>query len=264
MAKVTQHPHGSFCWPELTSNNWQAAKPFYCELLNWGFDDQPIGDDMYYTMLQVAGDDVAAMYQMEASLVEKNVPSHWLSYISVSDVDALVPKITELGGQVLHGPHEVGDAGRMVMLADPTGATCALWQGKSHPGAKRIQEPGTLYWTELATRDIQASESFYTALLGWSIQKQDMGEFEYTLFTVNDQPVAGMLQMTEEWPESVPPHWMVYFAVEDCEAKAKQATLLGGEICVPPTQVPNVGTFSVLTDPSGAVFSIIKGTEMES
>ena len=63
--------------------------------------------------------------------------------------------------------------------------------------------------------------------------------------------------MTEEWGE-LPSHWMTYFSVDDCDARAHKANQLGGKVCVPPTDIPPVGRFSVVTDPQGAVFSIIK------
>jgi predicted enzyme related to lactoylglutathione lyase len=66
-----------------------------------------------------------------------------------------------------------------------------------------------------------------------------------------------MLQMTAEWGD-VPPHWMVYISVEDCDAAAKKVAELGGQVCVPPTDLPEVGRFAVINDPTGATFSIIK------
>ena len=56
----------------------------------------------------------------------------------------------------------------------------------------------------------------------------------------------------------VPPHWMVYFAVGDCEASSKRAKELGGKVVVPPTDIPKAGRFSILSDPAGATFAIIK------
>jgi predicted enzyme related to lactoylglutathione lyase len=58
-------------------------------------------------------------------------------------------------------------------------------------------------------------------------------------------------------PADLPPLWMVYFAVEDCDATAQTAAQLGGEVAVAPAN--NVqGRFAVLNDPQGAVFSIIQ------
>ena len=66
-----------------------------------------------------------------------------------------------------------------------------------------------------------------------------------------------MLEMTEEW-EGIPPHRMIYFAVADCDAMSEKAASLGGQVCVPPTDIPNIGRFAVITDPQGAVFSIMQ------
>jgi predicted enzyme related to lactoylglutathione lyase len=57
--------------------------------------------------------------------------------------------------------------------------------------------------------------------------------------------------------EGVPNHWHVYFAVDDADATAAKATELGGSVMVAPFDSP-VGRMAVLTDPQGAVFSIIK------
>ena len=81
---------------------------------------------------------------------------------------------------------------------------------------------------------------------------------DYTLFLVDGQPIAGMLEMTNEWPEDIPSHWMIYFAVESCDTAVNKAASLGGQVCVPATDIPEVGRFSVICDPQGAVFSVIE------
>jgi predicted enzyme related to lactoylglutathione lyase len=58
--------------------------------------------------------------------VPEQVPSHWMSYITVDDVDALLGKVTELGGQVLFGPMDIPKVGRFVTIMDPTGAAVSL------------------------------------------------------------------------------------------------------------------------------------------
>jgi predicted enzyme related to lactoylglutathione lyase len=59
-----------------------------------------------------------------------------------------------------------------------------------------------------------------------------------------------------EW-QGVPPHWAIYVSVADCDERAARASELGGKLCVPPTDIPNVGRFSVVSDPQGAMFNII-------
>ncbi len=251
------HPHGVFCWSELCTHNWAEGKRFYTELFNWDSDDQPIGNDLYYTMLQKQGDDIAAMYQMPDDQKSSGIPSHWLAYIAVEDIDSVAEKAKQLGAEVIAGPHDVMGAGRMVLLNEPGGALFALWQGKQHKGCQRLGELNTPYWHELASRDSAKSGDFYCQLLGWESEIKPMEGMDYTLFKVAGEPVAGMIQMTQEWPEDIPAHWMIYLAVADCDESASKAQQLGGEVCVPPTDVPEVGRFSVITDPQGAVFSIM-------
>ncbi|WP_404342273.1 VOC family protein [Pseudoalteromonas mariniglutinosa] len=259
-AVIAAYPHGYFCWAELCSNDWRAGKAFYTQLFDWQNDDQPIGDDMYYTMLQKQGDDVAAMYQMPSEQQQAGVSSHWLLYIAVTDVDSLATKAKQLGADIIAGPHNVMDAGRMLLLQEPGGAMFALWQANQHPGTQRVSEFSTPYWHELVSKNSQQSRDFYCQLLGWQYEIKAMQGMDYTLFTVDHQPVAGMLEMTDEWPSEIPAHWMLYFAVQDCEQMAEKAQQLGGEICVAATDIADVGRFSVITDPQGAVFSVIRST----
>jgi predicted enzyme related to lactoylglutathione lyase len=83
-----------------------------------------------------------------------------------------------------------------------------------------------------------------------------MSGVEYTEWHIATQAVGGMMHMTEEWGE-MPAHWMLYFAVEDCDEIASRASTLGAKVCVPPTDIANVGRFAVLNDPQGGVFSVI-------
>jgi len=73
-----------------------------------------------------------------------------------------------------------------------------------------------------------------------------------------------MLEMTKEWPADIPAHWMIYFAVENCDTAIKKVVELGGQVCVPATDVPDVGRFSVICDPQGAVFSVIQPDMLSS
>ena len=255
---MDNYPQGIFCWSELCTHNWKEGKAFYTSLFDWGYDDQPIGDGIFYTMLQKEGDDIAAMYEMQKEQIQEGVPSSWLTYIAVDDVDHCAIKAKELGAKIIAGPHNVMDAGRMLMFTDPGGATVALWQGKDHKGCKRLSELSTPYWHELATRNSKVSNEFYCALLGWKSEVKPMDNMEYTLFLVDGKPIAGMMEMSSEWPDDVPPHWMIYFAVDDCDSALNKAKKLGAQVCVPSTTVPDVGRFGVLCDPQGAVFSVIQ------
>ena len=128
--------------------------------------------------------------------------------------------------------------------------------------AESTQAPpaaGTFCWNKLMTRDVGAAKTFYTKLLGWSAEEMDMGEMGmYTIFKNGEQQAAGLMAMPSDCGEDVPPHWMSYIAVNDVDASTARAEQLGGKICVPPTDIPNVGRFSVITDPTGATISLFK------
>lgn len=127
---MDNYPQGIFCWSELCTHNWKEGKAFYTSLFNWDCDDQPIGDGIFYTMLQKEGDDIAAMYEMPKEQIQEGVPSSWLTYIAVDDVDHCAIKAKELGAKIIAGPHNVMDAGRMLMFTDPGGSNRCIMARK--------------------------------------------------------------------------------------------------------------------------------------
>lgn len=251
--KVQQYQQGQPCWIELATHDWAAGKAFYQALFGWGADDMPMPEG-HYTMLQIDGDDIAAMYPMPAEM--EALPTHWTIYFAVDDVDATSKAVTQAGGEIIAGPHSVGDAGRMALCTDPEGCRFALWQGQDHIGIKRSQESNTLCWVELACRDTAAAKQFYSQVLGYQTKLNDVADFEYTEWYADEQAIGGMMAMTAEWGDTLA-HWMSYFAVDDCDVSVTKAQTLGATVCVPATDIPNVGRFSVLNDPQGGVFSII-------
>lgn len=120
-----------------------------------------------------------------------------------------------------------------------------------------MPQNGTFCWNELATKDLGAAKKFYTELLGWQLQESTTAGMAYNEIVVGNAHIGGMYQMMPEQGDA-PSHWMAYVAVDDVDAKAKQAAELGGKVCVPPTDIPNVGRFCVINDPTGATFSLVK------
>jgi hypothetical protein len=255
---VTQaHAPGSFCWAEVGTSDSQDAKRFYTGLFGWSFQEQPIGENEFYTLFEVGGKQVAALYQLTPQQRSEGVPPHWLSYVATESADRSVARARELGATVLAEPFDVFDFGRMGVIQDPTGAAVGLWEPRSHTGFGLVGEPNSHCWNELCTADAPRAERFYTGLFGWESRKQPMGDFVYTYFSQGARNRGGMMQIAPEWGP-MPPNWMVYFAVDDCDAKAALAETLGGRILMPPTDVPEIGRFATLQDPQGAAFSIIK------
>ena len=246
---------GTFCWPELTTSDQKAAVAFYRAIFGWDVLDSPMGTDGVYSMFKLRGQEVAAACSLRPEQRQQGMPPHWGSYIAVANADESVARAKSLGATVLAPAFDVMDAGRMAVLQDPTGAIFMVWQGKKHPGAKILNEPGALGWTELMTRDAKKAGAFYTALFGWTA-KANKAMPNYTEFSVQGVAQGGMMEMDATMGD-VPPNWLPYFRVADADKTAARAKELGAAIMMGPRDIEHVGRFAVIRDPQGAVFAII-------
>ena len=165
-------------------------------------------------------------------------------------------RITESGGTVFMGPMEVMNAGRLLVAGDPMGSIFGCWQPGDHLGCYVVNEPGTLCWTELATRDTKTAKAFYPAVFGHGLNDMSGDDYDYTSLLVHGGDVAGILAMDEHWPDDVPSHWSTYFGVRDTDAAVAAALELGGQVVQPPFDSA-YGRIAVLRDSVGATFSVI-------
>jgi predicted enzyme related to lactoylglutathione lyase len=125
----------------------------------------------------------------------------------------------------------------------------------------KVPANGAFCWNELATTDLESAQNFYKTLLGWEIKESKAtgeceGSMVYNEIVVGGQHVGGIYKMGPEFGQA-PSHWVAYVAVDDVDAKARQVWELGGKVCVPPTDIPNVGRFCVINDPTGATIALI-------
>jgi predicted enzyme related to lactoylglutathione lyase len=254
MVEKTKYEPGTFCWVELATKDSAAAKRFYTSLFGWEVDDMPIPDGGTYTMLKKNGKQVGALYQLGPQ--QQGVPPHWNSYVSVASADASAAKAKSLGATVMVEPFDVLDAGRMAVVSDPAGAVVSLWEPRRHIGAQLVNEPGSSCWNELYTTDPRKAADFYSGLFGWTKDARHMDFGEYVIFKDGDAQIGGMMQIPTGW--AAPPHWHVYFAVDDCDRAVEKATGLGAKVMVPSTDIENVGRFAMLTDPEGSGFAVIR------
>src|SRR5436305_49235 len=134
MGERTGYAPGAFSWVDLGTSDGDGAKVFYGGLLGWEFEDMPVPDSPPYSMATIGGRRVAAVYAKR----DEQLPSAWLSYVTVEDADATAARAAELGGTVMSEPFEVLQAGRMAVLQDPAGAVFAIWQARATIGAELV------------------------------------------------------------------------------------------------------------------------------
>lgn len=250
--------HGMFGWTDLMSSDPEDARAFYHELFGWRAQGPPEHPGEGYTLFFQGEDLVAGMAAMPPEMRESGAPSVWISYIVVDGVDEVVERVPSLGGRVLRAAMDVGESGRMALIADPSGGQVALWQAGTHAGATLFNEPHAMAWNELQTRDTRAACNFFTELLGWSWDHmENPGVGTYHVCKVGDRPNGGVMTMPPNVPDQVPPYWTVYFAVEDVDAMTERARELGGKVWVEPMDI-EVGRFSVVADRQGGGFTLFQ------
>jgi len=119
------------------------------------------------------------------------------------------------------------------------------------------QAHGTFCWNELMTRDVDSAKKFYSELVGWSMDDSSMPGMDYTLMKVGDKPAGGMMAMPKEVPAEYPSHWVAYITVDDVDAAAKKVLELGGKLLHDIMDIPEVGRFVTIQDPTGAAVALI-------
>ena len=261
MSTTTAYAPGTFCWPELVTTDQDGARSFYTKLFGWASKESPMGEGETYTILLKEDRAVGALCRKRP---EEPVPN-WHAYVSVADAKQSVEKAKQLGGTVMMEPFDVMDLGIMAPVMDPTGAVVFLWQAKSMRGVDVMDEPGSLVWTELMTRDVSKAKAFYTGLFGWSTREMGADMGNYVVFQRGSEDrkgAGGMMGMPQQAPADAPSFWLPYFSVHDCDATSAKAQSLGAKLKMPPTDIPTVGRFSVIEDPQGATFCILKTLPM--
>ena len=249
---MTVSTSGSPSWVDLGTADLEDAKRFYTRLFGWTADTS--GDDYGgYTTFLLNGLPVAGA----GPLLGEGQPTAWSTYFATDDAFAVADRVEMAGGKVLVAPFDVMDQGRLAAFLDPAGAPFSVWEPGTMRGAELFDVPGSLTWNELNTRDIEGSKAFYRSVLGWSWRDSSMGGLPYVVWENHGTTICGMQPMLgDEWPIDMPPHWMIYFAVHDCDISATDAHALGGRVLQPPTNIP-IGRYAVLEDAQGGIFSIL-------
>ena len=126
-----------------------------------------------------------------------------------------------------------------------------------------LHTKGRFVWSDLMTRDVERARAFYTELMGWTVQEMDMGPMGKYPMLLNGGEGLGGIELLKGVPDSVPAHWGHYVSVEDVDAACKIAAENGGQVVVPPFDIPNVGRTAFVVDPGGAKISPFRSSQGE-
>ncbi|MBE2317849.1 VOC family protein [Solirubrobacter sp. CPCC 204708] len=249
MGDRTSYAPGTVSWAELVTSDAEAAKGFYTDLFGWTYDDRPVGEDMVYSMAQLEGKSVAALYRADEH-------PHWNCYVTVESVEDTCARVADLGGSVIGDPFDVMTAGRSAVISDPSGAVFFLWEPGDNIGAYYVNAPGAMAWNDLVTPDPDAAAAFYGALFGWTFQEIP-GAQGYRSIQNGEAKNGGVFPM-----EGARPGWIPYFGHEDVDGVVARVDELGVRIVAGPIEVPG-GKFAILTDPQGAAFGVLQSDDYD-
>lgn len=243
---------GRFVWHELFTKDIEASTKFYGKISGWTIKPQPMGE-MTYNMVMAGEQPVAGLMDIN-NLPMKDVPPHWLGYVSVPDVKEAAAGAKSGGGKVLVEPTDIG-IGTFAVIQDPQGAVVAPWRAVEGDPPE-VDKPGlgTLCWDSISTTDPDAAAKFYEKVFGWQRTGFEGGGDESWTFLRGDKMAASMHRP----PEGVPSHWMTYLVVDKlADARAKVPDL-GGKVLMEEIPVPNIGKFAVITDNVGALVALFE------
>lgn len=244
--------NGRFVWHDLMTKDGTRAQQFYCSLFDWQINEVPMQGCTYRMILAGPG-------PIGGIVEEQNIPmAHWMSYLAVADVDAAAAKIKQLGGSVCVPPTDIPETGRFAVVADPQGACFSIYQGLPQAqGADPDQAvPGRVCWNECYSSDDVAAQKFYSAMFGWKDEPKDIGPMgTYHVQTLNGKQAGGL--MKNPMP-GAPSCWVVYFFTPDLKRSTDKAKQLGAMAMMENSPIPAVGSFSMLADPTGAMFALFE------
>lgn len=231
---------GSPCWAEVDVDDPERVTAFYAAVLGWTFTDDGAADH-HVAIALVDGRPVAALGSVGAA-----PPPAWTPYFAVEDADEAGDRVTELGGTVLDGPEDAGDAARAFVAVDTGGAVF----GGREDDAATVRGAGALVWVEAASADPGQARTFLRNLFGYRYEPGPE-EGAVTMYLGDGSVVGGI-----GFAGDALPHWSVHFAVADVDAAADAAGRSGGTVVTAPHDDAG-GRRALLEDPTGARFGVM-------
>jgi uncharacterized protein len=241
---------GRFIWHELLTTDTAAAAAFYPKVVPWRTQPSSMPG---YTIWMAGQSQVGGLMAQPSDAA--GTPPQWLIYIGTPNVDATAEHAQRLGARVVKPAADIPNVGRFAVLADPQGATFALYTPGPTGGAIPAAGPGVFSWHELATTDVAGALRFYGELFGWSKgQGHDMGAMGvYQIFERFGSMIGGMCNV--QGP-ATPPSWLSYVQVADSSRAVAAARSAGGRLLHGPVEVPGGSWIALFMDPQGGAFAV--------
>ncbi|MEM9605314.1 MAG: VOC family protein [Pseudomonadota bacterium] len=261
-ARGGPHAVNRFVWADLSTFDLASAKAFYTDTLGWSYH----GADDGYEVCVAGQTATAGLYVMPEAFQQINMPSFWMSYVQVADLDRTVAAAEAHGARIEVAPTPGPGNSRIALVRDPAGAGFTCLEGELGTPPHAGQGPGRVVWHELHVSDLTRVQPFYEAVFGWRVTPAAgapaagapaSGTDRYALVDAasNGAAVAG-IQVTPNAIKGDKEYWGVYVAVDSLDSTAAAVDEAGGEVLA----VQPLGDRDALliADPQGAALYLVE------
>jgi predicted enzyme related to lactoylglutathione lyase len=241
---------GKVVWHDLVTPEFEKTKAFYEGLLGWTFEDLSDG----YSLASLNGRPVAGIAKLDLA----GRVGHWLSLVSVTNIDAVHEQALAAGAASMKAPFELPGRGKVAVLKDPQGAAFGIVQSSQGDPNDRKADPNDWLWNEIWTDDVASAAQFYTSVLGYEVGEKTVSGVAYRFLKHGDTPRLGLLKKMAPELENT---WVSFIRVEDVAGAVAKVESLGGQVLVAPQANIRNASLAILTDPSGAGFILQEWTK---
>jgi predicted enzyme related to lactoylglutathione lyase len=246
----SNHLRGKFVWFELVTTDPDQAAAFYARVLGWRITPGNANGGKVHDI---------ANGERKLGLIKKlepasNLSTHWMGYVSVPDLDAASHAVQANGGKVVVPATEIPGVGRFATVADPEGSMFSLFTSTKGDLPDHDPAPGDWIWNELWSKDPSTAFRFYAAVGGYSREDLPLPNSKYPMLIADGAARGGINNLPQGQARAL---WVPYVKVADADVVVKKAESLGAVTLMKPTDLPPVGRFAVLVDPTGAIFGLV-------
>lgn len=252
--------HGEFTWIDLSTFDVPRALDLYGSVFHWRFDEETGG----YVNCFASGVPCAGIFEMPERFQKINMPSFWMTYISVEDIASTVATAKELGGRV--ELEQQNSRGKIALIRDPSGAGFTCYEGPAQSAMSHKAANGRWLGSELFVSDLSKVEDFYEQLFQWTFEPDVNAPDRYLIYShrthrnpVHRNPVhrnrgdqLGAVQVASNAVKGEKEFWAAFFAVDDASSAVAKVSEAGGHILYEYSTAD--GTHYLAQDPQGAAF----------
>jgi predicted enzyme related to lactoylglutathione lyase len=250
---------GRFIWHDLMTTDRDRVIPYYRELFGWIPQSVDMGTELGTYLIIHAGDQqIGGFVDLDPTA---GVPSHWIGYVSVDDVDGAGAAAVGAGGTLRMAATDIPSVGRFAMVADPEGALVCPYRSIQGDGTDApTPADGRFCWDGLLTRDPGGVAEFYAKVFGWILRMEHVKATPYSgVFMADDQEIAGVLSIPEGGPQRAV--WFPFVRCSDLGDRMSDVSRLGGTVWRLPTGLPTGGRIAITADPTGALIGLLEKAE---